>query len=92
MAKYFGGHTDIAFSKTMRSTPDHNGLSESRVASHNAHFGFRSLNKCHLNIYPFKFEPMQGAGAVMYATLRLFSGLMMPCTEIIDKHRCDKVD
>eukprot|EP00324_Dicrateria_rotunda_P002570 CAMPEP_0206153702 /NCGR_PEP_ID=MMETSP1474-20131121/832_1 /ASSEMBLY_ACC=CAM_ASM_001110 /TAXON_ID=97495 /ORGANISM="Imantonia sp., Strain RCC918" /LENGTH=169 /DNA_ID=CAMNT_0053551625 /DNA_START=31 /DNA_END=541 /DNA_ORIENTATION=- len=59
MAKYFGGHTDIAWSKKIRATHDHNGLVESRVASHNSHFGFRSLNKMNLNIFPFKFKSME---------------------------------
>ena len=58
LTKYFAGHTDIAFSKTMRQTYDHSGLSESRTASHNTHFGFRSLNKTTLNIFPFNFKPM----------------------------------
>ena len=55
MIKYFAGHTDITFSKTLRSTHDHSGLSESRVASHNSHFGFRWLNKMDFNLFPFKF-------------------------------------
>ena len=43
----------------MRSTYDHQGLSESRVASHNSHFGMRTMNKRDINIFPFKFESMQ---------------------------------
>jgi len=58
LVKYFGGNTDIAFSKSLRGTHDHNGLSESRVASHNSHFGFRSLNKGTVSIFPFSFKPM----------------------------------
>ena len=34
------------------------GLSESRVASHNSHFGMRSLNKSTFSIFPFKFVAM----------------------------------
>lgn len=59
MIKYFSGHTEISWSKTMRSTYDHQGLSESRVASHNSHFGMRTMNKRDINIFPFKFESMQ---------------------------------
>ena len=58
MIKYFGGHTEISFSKTMRGTYDHQGLSESRVASHNSHFGMRDINKKNLNIFPFKWVSM----------------------------------
>jgi hypothetical protein len=58
MVKYFAGHTEISFSKSMRATYDHQGLSESRVASHNSHFGFRSLNKRNVNIFPFNFIAM----------------------------------
>ena len=32
------------------------GLSESRVASHNSHFGCRSLNKKDFTIFPFKWQ------------------------------------
>lgn len=58
MAKYFGGHTEISFSKSIRATFDHQGLSESRVASHNSHFGLRELNKRNVTIFPFSFVPM----------------------------------
>ena len=34
------------------------GLSESRVASHNSHFGARSLNKKDFKIFPFTFTSM----------------------------------
>ena len=34
------------------------GLSESRVSSHNSHFGMRSLNKKDFSIFPFKFLSM----------------------------------
>ena len=61
MIKYFGGHTEISFSKTMRGTYDHQGLSESRVASHNSHFGMRDINKKNLNIFPFKWVSMSSA-------------------------------
>ena len=63
IVKYFAGHTEISFSKSMRATYDHQGLSESRVASHNSHFGFRSLNKMNLNIFPFKFLSMENIAA-----------------------------
>jgi len=59
MFKYFGGHTDIAFSKTIRQTHDHNGMADSRVASHNSHFGLRSLNKGNVTIFPFSFQPVK---------------------------------
>ena len=58
MVKYFAGHTEISFSKSMRATYDHQGLSESRVASHNSHFGCRSLNKKDFGIFPFKWQSM----------------------------------
>ncbi|KAL1524836.1 hypothetical protein AB1Y20_019716 [Prymnesium parvum] len=58
MTKYFCGHTDITFSPTVRGTFDHSGLSESRCASHNTRFGFRTLNKNPINIFPFNFKPM----------------------------------
>ena len=58
MIKYFAGHTEISWSKTMRATYDHQGLSESRVASHNSHFGMRDLNKRDVNVFPFKFMAM----------------------------------
>ena len=63
MAKYFGGHTEISFSKSIRSTFDHQGLSESRVASHNSHFGARSLNKGNVTLFPFSFKPMSAIAA-----------------------------
>lgn len=47
------------WSKSMRATYDHQGLSESRVASHNSHFGFRTLNKKDFSIFPFKFYSME---------------------------------
>jgi len=58
MGKYFFGHTDISWSKTMRATYDHQGLSESRVASHNSHFGMRELNKKTFSIFPFSWVSM----------------------------------
>ena len=63
MIKYFGGHTEITWSKSMRSTYDHQGLSESRVASHNSHFGARSLNKKDFAIFPFNFISMNSIAA-----------------------------
>ena len=59
MFKYFCGHTEISWSKSMRATFDHQGLSESRVKSHNSHFGMRELNKKDFSIFPFKFVSMQ---------------------------------
>mmetsp|Transcript_8121 Transcript_8121/g.16464 ORF Transcript_8121/g.16464 Transcript_8121/m.16464 type:complete len:129 (-) Transcript_8121:330-716(-) len=59
MIKYFGGHTEIAWSKSLRATFDHQGLSESRVASHNSHFGMREMNKKNINIFPFNYLAMQ---------------------------------
>jgi hypothetical protein len=61
MIKYFSGHTEVSFSKTMRATFDHQGLSESRVASHNSHFGMRDWNKKNINMFPFNFVAMQSA-------------------------------
>ena len=58
LVKYFAGHTEISWSKSMRATFDHQGLSESRVASHNSHFGFRSLNKGDFSIFPFTWKSM----------------------------------
>ena len=58
MIKYFGGHTEITWSKSLRATYDHQGLSESRVASHNSHFGCRTLNKKDFSIFPFSFKSM----------------------------------
>jgi len=58
MIKYFAGHTEISWSKSMRATYDHQGLSESRCASHNSHFGMRSLNKGSVTFFPFNFIPM----------------------------------
>jgi len=58
MIKYFGGHTEISWSKSLRATYDHQGLSESRVASHNSHFGMRSANKGQIQWFPFNFLPM----------------------------------
>lgn len=57
MIKYFGGHSDIAWSKAVRMNPEV-GMNERRVDIHNNRFGFRSLNKNSVNIFPFKFEPM----------------------------------
>ena len=35
------------------------GLSESRVASHNSHFGARSLNKMDFSIFPFTWKSVK---------------------------------
>ena len=61
MIKYFAGHTEIAWSKSLRATYDHQGLSESRVASHNSHFGMREMNKKDIKIFPFNYLSMQCA-------------------------------
>ena len=58
MIKYFGGHTEVTWSKSLRATYDHQGLSESREKSHNSHFGCRDLNKKTFSIFPFKFISM----------------------------------
>ena len=60
MTKYFGGHTDICWDKQLRADADHQGKVESRVQSHNAHFGMRAFNKGYFSFYPFTFEPMEG--------------------------------
>jgi hypothetical protein len=59
MIKYFSGHTEVSWSKSMRATYDHQGLSESRVASHNSHFGMRDMNKRDITFFPFKFLSMK---------------------------------
>ena len=58
LVKYFAGHTEISWSKSMRATFDHQGLSESRVKSHNSHFGARELNKKDFSIFPFTWKSM----------------------------------
>ena len=58
MFKYFLGHTEVNWTKKNRMTHDNQGISESRCASHNAHFGARWLNKKHVQVFPFNFVPM----------------------------------
>ena len=61
MVKYFTGNTEVNWSKTLRGTHDNQGINEKRVASHNSRFGFRSLNKGNVSIFPFSFLPMGSA-------------------------------
>jgi len=57
MYKYFAGHTDIKIGKSIRG--DHDvGVNEKRVEAHNGRFGFRSLNKGEIHIFPFNYQPM----------------------------------
>lgn len=61
--KYFTAHTEIAFGKTMRSTYDHQGLSEHRANAHDRRLlypGMRERNKRDVKMFPFNFIPMQG--------------------------------
>ena len=58
MFKYFTGHTEVNWSKSLRMTHDNQGINEKRVATHNAHAGLRKLNKWELNIFPFHWKPV----------------------------------
>jgi len=58
--RYFVKHTDIAWSKSMRSTYDHQGLSESRAASHSNRLMYPGvIGLCHtkLTFFPFNWVP-----------------------------------
>ena len=56
--KFFGGHTDVVFSKSLRSDADHNGKSSHRLDTHNGRFGMRSVNKNNVVIFPFNYMSM----------------------------------
>ena len=58
MFKYFTGHTEVNWSKSLRMTHDNQGINESRVAKHNAHAGLRKLNKQEVTIFPFQWKPV----------------------------------
>ena len=58
MVKFFGGHTDVTWSKTLRADAYHNGESQHRVDTHNARYGMRQRNKSNISIFPFNFEAM----------------------------------
>ena len=60
--KYFTGNTEVNWSKTLRGTHDNQGINEKRVASHNSRFGFRSLNKHMVTIFPFSYIPFDKIG------------------------------
>ena len=62
MFKYFTGNTEVNWSKTLRGTHDNQGINEKRVASHNSRFGFRSLNKGTVTIFPFSYIPFGKIG------------------------------
>ena len=102
MIKYFSGHTEVSWSKSMRATYDHQGLSESRVASHNSHFGMRDMNKRDITFFPFKFLSMKRVlppdGISLFSprctACRLrccvrADGMPLTCTDIADKHKVD---
>ena len=57
LIKYFSGNTEVNWAKSLRGTHDNQGINEARVASHNSRFGFRSLNKNQVAIFPFNFLP-----------------------------------
>jgi len=59
--KYFSRHTEIAWSKTMRATYDHQGLDEKRSDSHDNRLlypGIRERNKRPVQMFPFNYRPM----------------------------------
>jgi hypothetical protein len=61
MVKYFGFHSDITFSKTLRQDPEHTGASDLRVAGHNNKLGISILKEHAFSIFPFRYVPMEGA-------------------------------
>ena len=61
MFKYFTGHTEVNWAKSLRGTHDNQGINEKRVASHNSRFGCRHLNKGQITIFPFNFLPFSSA-------------------------------
>lgn len=56
MMKYFSGHSDVAWAKSVRGSHDV-GANDKRVEVHNRRFGMRSINKHQVNIFPFYFKP-----------------------------------
>lgn len=61
MYRYFARHTEIAWSKSMRSQFDHQGLDEGRANSHDNRLlypGMRERNKRPVVMFPFNFRPM----------------------------------
>lgn len=54
--KYFTGHADIAFSKSVRMDHNHQGCTDARVAAHNSRFGMREINKRSFNVFPFSWS------------------------------------
>ena len=69
MFKYFTSHTEVNWSKKNRMTHDNQGIGD--VSSHNSHFGMRKANKHHVTMFPFGFEPMQGAQHIQTTTCLL---------------------
>ena len=62
MYRYFSGHTEIAWSKSMRATYDHQGMSDHRADTHTNRLmypGMMRMNKMNIQIFPFNFVPMQ---------------------------------
>ena len=69
MFKYFSSHTEVNWSKKNRMTHDNQGIGD--CSSHNSHFGMRKANKHHVTMFPFGFEPMQGAQHIQITTCSL---------------------
>lgn len=102
MFKYFTSHTEVNWSKKNRMTHDNQGIGD--VSAHNAHFGMRKANKHHVTMFPFGFEPMQGAQhfqattcslAVAGCLALLASSMLHPATSIhtrIPRARCLAVE
>jgi len=62
MYKYFTYHTEIAWSKSMRGTYDHSGLSDARATKHTdrlLYSGMMDRNKNQIQVFPFNFIPMK---------------------------------
>ena len=55
--KFFGGNSDVRWSKELRKNADV-GQNERRVNWHNNRFGMRTTNKERVTIFPFYFKPM----------------------------------
>ena len=76
MFKYFSSHTEVNWSKKNRMTHDNQGIGD--VSSHNSHFGMRKANKHHVTMFPFGFEPMQGAQHIQTTTCLLAAVIAVP--------------
>lgn len=65
-SRYFTAHTEIAWTKELRGTFDHQGLDSKGEVSdkHDRRLlypGIRDVNKKQIKIFPFNFVPMEGA-------------------------------